>query len=167
MSIVKLQKQCIDEVNKYYDIADKYYNTRFTRVPVIFSNHMKRMAGKATGYLTGTPVKITFSNTVLAMNKEKFISETVAHEVAHLITLELYKVMNHGKEWDFVMNEVFNKKSNVYHDMAVPGYIYSTVSGYELAVSKIRHEKMKYKKAAYRFKDELITIKNYTGRKVK
>lgn len=168
MSIAILQQQCLNEVEQMYSTAEQYFSRKFTRVPVIFSNHMKRMAGKATGYRTGKPVKLTFSNIVLSLNENVFIQQTVPHEVAHLVGLEHFGKLNHGPEWSLIMTKVFEREDNTYHKFKTPGFIYKTLAGVELVVSKIQHRNMMIKNSGYRLRDGTLLNKlHWTGKEIK
>jgi SprT protein len=168
MSIAMLQQQCLNEVEQMYSTAEQYFSRKFTRVPVIFSNHMKRMAGKATGYRTGKPLKLTFSNVVLGLNENEFIEQTVPHEVAHLIGLEHFGKLDHGPEWSLIMTKVFERKDDTYHKYKTPGFIYKTGAGVEMIVSNIQHRNMTLKHAAYRLRDgSLLTKVHFTGKQIK
>lgn len=64
--------------------------------------------------------QIRFNPLLLLENTTTFIEQTVPHELAHLIVYACYgDVRPHGKEWQFVMEQIFNVEAQIYHQFDV------------------------------------------------
>lgn len=124
-SLSVLKNECIKEVNRAYNLADDFYGTKFTRVPVLFNNRLTVSAGiarfikgrdKNNSLTSLTPAYIMLSTKLLMANKDKFIIRTPAHEVAHVVSIEEYgiKAMGHGKEFVSVM-EMLDRETSACH----------------------------------------------------
>lgn len=63
---------------------------------------------------------IGFNRTLLLENPEEFIHQVVPHELAHLIVYQLFgRVKPHGKEWQAVMEQVFQVTADTCHQFDV------------------------------------------------
>lgn len=95
--------------------AECFFDRAFERPTYLF-NQRGRAAG--TAHLQRNLIKI---NPILFKNnKEEFFQQVIPHEVAHLITYQLYgKVRPHGKEWQYVMQEVFKRPALTTHQLDI------------------------------------------------
>lgn len=85
-------------------LAECFFDRPFKRPEYLF-NQRGKSAG--TAHLQRNIIK--FNPILFAQNKNEFMEQVVAHEVAHLIVYQQYgKVRPHGKEWQHVMLNVFN-----------------------------------------------------------
>jgi len=86
----------IDKANKIFNINMNYPTVRF--------NLTGKVAGWAERSYFGNH-RITYNKILLQENGNSFIKEVVPHEVAHLVTHEIYgdNIQSHGKEWTGVM----------------------------------------------------------------
>ena len=147
-----LQSAVINEVVHYLALAEKHFRRAFTLDNVQFN-----LRGRAAGQFRAKPKRVAnklfsgaavyethlrFNNALLEQYGAKFISDTVAHEVAHFVVYELYsrtahrsnsvsrrdlgngkQIKPHGIEWRSVMVEVFDADPSVTHDYKVePAY---------------------------------------------
>lgn len=73
-------------------------------------------AGKVTFQKNSAPV-ISYNMALLLENKERFLSQTLPHEVAHIVARTLFgtDIKPHGPEWQGVMN-LFGVEANRCHD---------------------------------------------------
>jgi SprT protein len=63
---------------------------------------------------------IKFNPILFAQNKEEFINQVVAHEVAHLIVYQKYgKVRPHGRQWQHIMEAIFNCPATTTHSLDI------------------------------------------------
>lgn len=142
------QKQaCIDEINRAYDIAEKHFGRTFTRVPVVWSNRMTSTAGYAS-WTRGswTPSRIKLSSPIFDLNPEKFITDTPAHEAAHLIAVEMFgkEGVGHGRPWKMIMRLIGRDDARC-HNMAVPQknrFTYRATCGTVVKIGPGQHRKI-------------------------
>lgn len=104
-----LETKCED----YFILAECFFDRAFKRPDYLF-NQRGRSAGTAHLQLN----LIKFNATLFIQNKEEFFQQVVPHEVAHLIAYQRYgKVRPHGKEWQHVMQTVFNRPADTTHSL--------------------------------------------------
>lgn len=157
-SLYSLQKRCKDEIELSFRKAEEHYGVRLERVPVVFTNKMKKTAGKAMYWYNGDgtydPTEIRLSNHLLRLNGDQFIRETPAHEAAHIIALQVYNHAGHGKPWKQVMR-VLGKAPNTRHTMnTMPTtkskvYIYKATCGNIVELKRVRHSKIQNRGVVY------------------
>lgn len=96
-------------------LAECFFNRAFPRPHYLFDQR-GRSAGSA--HLQKNLIK--FNPILYLQNKDVFIEHVVAHEVAHLITYQLFgRVRPHGKEWQQIMTQVFNLPANATHQLDI------------------------------------------------
>lgn len=120
MLSAELQHQAQQALQAYIDQASKHFLHQF-RQPQLSYKLRGKCAGKA--YLTRWEIRL---NPVLfAENPQAFLNEVLPHEIAHLLTYQLFgKVKPHGVEWRSLMREVFHLQPKTTHSFDV-----STVQG--------------------------------------
>ena len=99
-------------VMKLYDQAESYLSKRFKR-PYIRLD----LRGESAGQAWPKKYQLRFNPVLLKENKDHFLTQTVAHEVAHLLAYELFgsRIQAHGKEWQAIMVKVFHLPADRCH----------------------------------------------------
>ena len=100
MITTELQFAVETKVLELYINAQKVFGKMFDLCKIEYKD-MGTTAGKAHYYEN----RITLSPTLLKENSTNFINQIVGHEIAHLITFNLYGqfIKPHGKHWKSVM----------------------------------------------------------------
>lgn len=114
MKLEKLKQACEQEIKTAIKIASKKYSQTFPMPTIEFSSKLTRTAGKA--YLTQNRIKLSLP--LLELNGERFVQDTPAHEMAHLIAWAVYRDCGHGPKWRSVMRAI-NKKPTRCHSFDV------------------------------------------------
>ncbi|WP_172378293.1 SprT-like domain-containing protein, partial [Gilliamella apicola] len=99
-------------LRKHLTQANQLLNTEYKEPKIVY---------KPKGSIAGSAIlnrwEIQLNTTMLCENGEKFIEEVVPHELAHLITFQIYgKVKPHGKEWQYIMSEIMKQPPKVTHN---------------------------------------------------
>ncbi|MBL4828352.1 MAG: SprT family zinc-dependent metalloprotease [Aliivibrio sp.] len=111
----QLKQLSIEKAAQCIKRAQSILNMEF-ELPVISFNQRGKIAG--TARLQSWEVRL--NPILLQENQQPFIDEVIPHEIAHLITFKLYgRVKPHGKEWQGVMNQLFNLPAKTTHSFNI------------------------------------------------
>ena len=128
-----------------------------------------KISYKSKGSIAGSAVlnrwEIQLNITMLCENEENFIEEVVPHELAHLITFQIYgKVKPHGKEWQYIMSEIMKLPPKVTHNFNFKRKEYVYICNcQEHYLSSIRHNKIEKNKISYQCRKcgSILKLKNF------
>lgn len=101
----KLGLRLHEQVLHCYSLAEGYYLKPFPRPEVLIN-----LKGRSAGIAELQANRLRFNAILLRENTPEFLSSVIPHEVAHLLAWQLYgaKIRPHGKEWQQIMQQVFN-----------------------------------------------------------
>ncbi len=121
-----MPEQLLARVEACYCQAEAHFARPFRRPQVSF-----QLRGQKAGVAHLGDHLLRFNPQLYQANREDFLRQTVAHEVAHLIAHELHgrHIRPHGAEWQAIMLQVFGLQPLRCHQYAVPrrqqrSYIY-------------------------------------------
>jgi len=114
--LTEQDKQALKLQGEHFFIeAECFFDRAFKRPDYLF-NQRGRAAG--TAHLHRNLIKI--NPTLFINNRKEFFEQVIPHEVAHLITFQLYgRVRPHGKEWQHVMVNVFRRPALTTHQLDI------------------------------------------------
>jgi len=144
----ELQKQAVERVKYYIDLARSSYNIPRFDCTIEFSYKLGRSAGLCKFKSKTGKITVIFNAVLLPDNKEDFFNATIPHEVAHAVDFYLRGKSDHGRNWQSIM---FNLGANPKrtHDMdtrksAKGGlFLYKCeVCSAEVELGKIRHNRL-------------------------
>ncbi|WP_172380301.1 SprT family zinc-dependent metalloprotease [Vibrio sp. Vb339] len=115
MSYTPQQHRANKKLAECLAIANQHFSREFPH-PIITFKLRGKAAGKA--YLQLNEIKL--NHVLFSENEDAFINEVVPHELAHLITHQVFgRVRPHGNEWKYVMEKVFNVTARTTHSFEI------------------------------------------------
>jgi len=111
-----MPEQLHARVEHCYQLAESFFARRFPRPQVSF-----RLRGQKAGVAHLDENLLRFNPRLYEENREDFLRQTVAHEVAHLIAHQVFgaRIQPHGSEWQSIMLGVYGLPAKRCHDYAV------------------------------------------------
>ena len=99
-------------IAELYCLAERHFLKRFKRPAVLLN-----LRGETAGQAWPERNLLRLNRVLLEENQPHFLKHTLGHEVAHLIAENVYgrKIRPHGREWKFVMEQVFSLPANRTH----------------------------------------------------
>lgn len=132
-------------IEHYYQKAELYFNQTFARPTVKLD-----LKGLSAGTATPTLNKLRFNKELFSNNQQHFLKQTVPHEIAHLLAFQLFgqKIRPHGKEWQQIMNNVYQLPPERCHRYSVrrkptTNYIYGCRCPSQHSLTIRRHNAIK------------------------
>ncbi|WP_256664985.1 SprT family zinc-dependent metalloprotease [Pseudomonas sp. 8AS] len=103
-------------VEACYRQAEDFFKRRFPRPEVSF-----KLRGQKAGVAHLTENLLRFNPKLYTENREHFLLQTVAHEVAHLVAHQMFggRIQPHGEEWQLIMRGVYELPPDRCHSYAV------------------------------------------------
>jgi SprT protein len=102
-----MDKQTLEDLAQYHVRAWwvkflKQYPTIQRVTPVVaLNNRLKTTAGRA--FIEDVPQRIDLSTDLFTQHTERFVSDTIPHELAHLVAYTIHGDKGHGKGWYSVL----------------------------------------------------------------
>lgn len=111
-----MPEQLHARVEACYEQAEAFFNQRFTRPQVSF-----KLRGQKAGVAHLHENLLRFNPQLYRENREHFLKQTVAHEVAHLIAHCMFgnRIRAHGEEWQLIMRGVYDLPADRCHSYEV------------------------------------------------
>ena len=111
-----MPEQIHARVEACYQQAEAFFKQRFARPEISF-----KLRGQKAGVAHLTENLLRFNPKLYAENREHFLRQTVAHEVAHLVAHQMFggRIQPHGEEWQLIMRGVYELPPNRCHNYAV------------------------------------------------
>jgi len=108
--------QLLARVEACFLQAERFFDRRFVRPEVSL-----RLRGLKAGVAHLTENRLRFNARLYRENREHFLRQTVAHEVAHLVAHQLFgpRIRPHGAEWQRIMQQVYGLPPERCHHYAV------------------------------------------------
>jgi len=113
-------------VEDCFKLAESFFKRPFKRPVVSF-----KLRGQKAGVAHLHENLLRFNPQLYCENRDDFLKQTVAHEVAHLIAHQLFgdRIAAHGEEWQLIMRGVYELPPNRCHTYdikrrSVTRYIY-------------------------------------------
>lgn len=99
------------QIDKLLALASSVYHRSFTRPTITW-----RKSGKNAGTANLTYNRINLNPVLFCHNRDAFLNDVVAHELSHILVYQLYgRVRPHGREWQSMMETVFNRPAHTTH----------------------------------------------------
>ncbi|KGQ71340.1 SprT family protein [Chelonobacter oris] len=106
------------------DLAERHFNRTF-----IVPDFNFRLRGLKAGVAYLQQNEIRLNRTLLLENSDAFLQQVVPHELAHLLVYQIYgRVKPHGKEWRFVMAQLFRLPADTCHQFDIQNVQGNTVA---------------------------------------
>ena len=111
-----MPEQLLARVEACYQLAEAFFKQRFARPQISF-----KLRGQKAGVAHLTENKLRFNPQLYRDNREDFLRQTVAHEVAHLIAHQLFgpRIQPHGEEWQLIMRGDYELPADRCHSYEV------------------------------------------------
>jgi SprT protein len=146
----QLHETAVHSLQQWLTVADDYFSVIHPTPEINF-----RLRGKSAGKAYLQLNEIRLNSVLFKENVQAFIDEVIPHELAHLLCYQHFgRVKPHGKEWQFVMTEIFGLPAKTTHQFdvtSVAGKMFTyrcQCDTHHLTIR--RHNKIQRKQAEYR-----------------
>ncbi|WP_028240847.1 SprT family zinc-dependent metalloprotease [Stutzerimonas azotifigens] len=111
-----MPQQLQARVEACYQQAETFFQRPFVRPEVSL-----KLRGQKAGVAHLDENRLRFNAQLYRENREHFLTQTVAHEVAHLVAHQMFgpRIRPHGEEWQLIMRGVYGLPPNRCHTYEV------------------------------------------------
>ncbi|MBA1272577.1 SprT family zinc-dependent metalloprotease [Stutzerimonas azotifigens] len=112
-----MPERLLARVESCYQLAEAFFKQPFARPDVSL-----KLRGQKAGVAHLQQNLLRFNAQLYEQNREHFLRQTVAHEVAHLVAHQLFgpQIRPHGEEWQLIMRGVYELPPDRCHTYEVP-----------------------------------------------
>ncbi len=112
-----MPERLLARVESCYQLAEAFFKRPFARPDVSL-----KLRGQKAGVAHLQQNLLRFNAQLYEQNREHFLRQTVAHEVAHLVAHQLFgpHIRPHGEEWQLIMRGVYELPPDRCHTYEVP-----------------------------------------------
>ena len=144
-NILTAEKDEVEQrIAELYCRAERHFLKRFPRPELKMD-----LRGETAGQAWTERNLLRLNRQLLCENRQHFLEHTLGHEVAHLVAHQLFgrKIRPHGREWQFIMEDVFNLPANRTHSYDTSRttkrpFLYScSCEGKTIPLTTIRHNR--------------------------
>ncbi|WP_439243315.1 SprT family zinc-dependent metalloprotease [Lonepinella sp. BR2474] len=144
-----LKMQIQRRISACLQLAETHFQRPF---PMPTVSYEVRGVKAGVAYLQQNVIKL--NRTLLLENPQAFIQQVVPHELAHLLVYQVFgRVKPHGKEWQVIMQHLFQLPADTCHQFdvqSVQGKTYAYQCGCQIhQLSQRRHNKIVRESAVY------------------
>ena len=157
-SQISMVSELVSKLTNISNSKFKYTNKDVLDVPTISYD----LRGKTAGTANITHNIVTFNKILIEENFQQFISDTIPHEVAHIVTSHFFGRQRrpHGDQWKYVMKHVYHVNPKRCHNLDTTNSISRHYQRYEYSckcqtvhnLTKIRHNRIIKGTAGYHCK---------------
>ena len=147
---IQLHNDVMTNLRYYLKLASHYYHQQINEPLITYRNK-----GSIAGSAHLQKWQIQLNTLMLLEHQNEFIQQTVPHELAHLIAHQQFgRVSPHGKEWQFIMRDIFSVTPERTHHFQIPKQIIRNTYSYQCdcqthQLSTIRHNRIQNHLAIY------------------
>jgi SprT protein len=112
----EMKEYVIEKTILCINTAEEYFKKHIPIPRITFT-----LKGKVAGKFLYRPKKhlyeLQYNFDIMFNDLSTFLSDTVPHEVSHMLNTYLYKGRKHNDEWAAIMKQVYDTNPNIRHNM--------------------------------------------------
>lgn len=116
LTVFEMEESVVEKTILCINLAEDYFTTHIPIPKITFD-----LEGTKAGAFLWNPAKhlyeLQYNKTIMAEDFTEFITDTVPHEVAHMLNKYLFKGKRHNYGWRQIMKKVFALKPKTKHSI--------------------------------------------------